>query len=118
MGVGPPGSGIVGVVEGVEDHPRQHHEQHHGDRDADAPVRVVEVALDADLGAREHDAEQEQHHHRADVHEDLRHADELGGGEDVQRGHAGEHDDEPQRGVHDVVGRHDADRGERSSPRR
>ena len=51
----------------------------------------------------EHDAEQEQHHHRADVDEHLGDGDELGRQQQVLRGGAGQHDDQRQRGVHDVA---------------
>ena len=77
------------------------------ERDRGAPsghaVLVVEVALAADLGAGEHGAEEEQHHHRADVDEHLRDGDELRRQQDVLRGRAGEHDHQPERGVDDVA---------------
>ena len=53
--------------------------------------------------AREHDPEQEQHDHRADVDEHLHPGDELLAEQDELRGAAREHDDEEQRGVHDVL---------------
>ena len=57
----------------------------------------------------EHDAEQEQHDDGADVDEHLGDGDELRGQQDELAGHAGEHDDQPQGGVHDVLGGDDAD---------
>ena len=57
----------------------------------------------ADAGAGEHDAEQEQDHHGADVDEHLGDGDELGGQQEVLRGGAGHHDHQRQRGVHDVA---------------
>ena len=53
--------------------------------------------------AGEHDPEQEQHDDRADVDEHLHPGDELLAEQDVLRRAAGEHDDEEQRGVHDVL---------------
>ena len=88
------------------------------DRDTDRPPLVVGVGLVTDRGAGEHDAEQEQHHHGADVDQDLRDGDELGRGEDVLGGDATEHDDQPQRGVDDVLGRDDPERTRRASPQR
>src|SRR5262249_7523870 len=59
------------------------------------------------------DPEEEQHDHRADVDENLHPRDELLAEQDELRGAAGEHHHEVQRGVHDVLGSHDADRAER-----
>ena len=59
--------------------------------------------------AGQHDAEQEQDHHRADVHEHLGDGDELGGQQQVLRGGAGHRRDQRQRGVHDVAAAHDVD---------
>ena len=80
-----------------------HAEHQQRDRDAERPALVVEVGLATDAGAGEHDAEQEQHHHGADVHEHLGDGDELGGQQQVLRGGAGHDGDQRQRGVHDVV---------------
>ena len=106
------------LVDAVEHGPGEHAEQQHGDRDAERPRRVVDVAVAADLGPRQHDAEQEQHHHRADVDEHLRDGHELGRGEDVLRRDTGEHEHQPQRGVNDVVRGHDPDRGDDHHQRR
>ena len=70
---------------------------------------VGEVLVGPELGAGEHDAEEEEHDDGADVDEHLGGGDELGRQEDVLRGHGGEHRDEVERGVHDVVARDHAD---------
>ena len=63
--------------------------------------------------AREHDPEQEQHDHRADVDEHLHPRDEfLAEQEELTRA-AGEHDHEEQRRVHDVLRRDDTDGAQR-----
>src|SRR4051812_47837526 len=72
---------------------------------------VVEVVAGAELGPGQHDAEQEQHDDGADVDEHLADGHELGGQQDVLGGHAGEHDDQVEGGVHDVLGGDDAQGG-------
>ena len=66
-----------------------------------------------DAAPGQHDAEEEQHDDGADVDEYLGDGDELGAEQEEQRGHAGEHDDEVERGVHDVLGGDDAERARR-----
>ena len=73
---------------------------------------LFEPLLAPQPGAGEHDAEQEQHHDRTDVHQHLRDGHELGGCQDVLRGDTGEHQHQPERGVHHVLGGDDAQRGE------
>src|SRR5215213_6607588 len=51
----------------VDGGPRQHPEQEEGDGHRPAPPPVHQAALAPDLGPGEHDAEQEQDHHGADV---------------------------------------------------
>ncbi len=62
--------------------------------------------------ARQHDAEQEEHDDRTDVHEHLHPHDELLAEQDELRRAAGEHHDEIERGVHDVLRPHDAERAQ------
>ena len=102
------------VAEAVDQHVRHDAEHQQGNRDAERPVLVVEVGLAADACAGQHDAEQEQDHHRADVDEHLGDRDELGGQQQVLGRGAGHHDDQRQRGVDDVAAAHDVDARRRS----
>ncbi len=82
------------------------------DEQSDRPLPVVEIVGAADASAGEHGAEEEQHDDGADVDQHLRDRDELGSEQHVLGRGTAEHDHEPERGVHDVVRRHDADRSE------
>ena len=88
------------------------------DHGAGPALVVVEApAFATHRGAREHDAEEEEDDHRADVDQHLDPRDELGDQQDVLRRRAGQHDDEEQRRVHDVVRAHDPDRRARHRDR-
>ena len=101
------------VAERVEQQAAEHdRDQHRRQQRPEAEV-VVHRLGGVHRRLREHDAEQEQHDHRADVNEHLHPGDELRAEQDELRGAAREHDDEEQRRVHDVLRPHDADRAHR-----
>src|ERR1700674_375973 len=99
-------------AEGVDEERDEHTEdEERGDDGAPTLVVVEAGTLTAHRRPGEHDPEQEQDDHRADVDEDLDPGDELGGEQDVLGRGAGEDDDEEQRRVDHVAGSNDADRG-------
>src|SRR5207302_2873938 len=89
----------------------QHAEDQQRDQAGQDALVVVELAGLPHRRPGQHDAEQEQHQHGPDVDQHLDDAEELGLEEDVLGGHAGQHDDQSQGGVDDVLHRHDADGG-------
>ena len=108
----------LGVVERVDQQRGEDADEEHATRRARPPEVVVERLPRMHRRARQHDPEQEQHDDRADVDEHLHPGDELLTEQDELRGATGEHDDEEQRRVHDVLRRDDADRTQRPSPPR
>src|SRR5258706_266737 len=70
---------------------------------------AVEVGAASVRRLVQHDDEQQQHDDGADVEEDLHPRDELRRQHEERPGHAGQRDDEPEGGVHDVPRRDDED---------
>jgi hypothetical protein len=64
------------------------------------------------LPAGQHDAEDQQHRHAADVHENLNHAEEIRAHQEIQARHRDEHGDEPVRHPHDVRAQQNRHSGE------
>ncbi|GGB74594.1 hypothetical protein GCM10011314_12570 [Knoellia flava] len=63
-------------------------------------------AVRADRGAGEHEREEDEHDDRTDVDEDEHEGDELVPEDEQAPRDAEERDDEPERGVHHLPGRH------------
>ena len=84
-------------------------ENQQGDRSGEGPLVVVVLGGPSYRCPGQHEAEQEQHDDRADVDDHLDDAQELGLEKDVLGGHPGQHDDQSQGGVDDVLHRDDAD---------
>src|SRR5579884_2064150 len=104
-------------AERVDEQEDQHAEDEQGRHRGRPALVVVEIRLSAHRRAREHDPEQEEDHDRTDVHEHLDPRDELRGEQDVLGRGAREHDDEVERGVHDVARPHDTERRARHRDR-
>ena len=106
----------VGALEAPLQGDAEDAEQEQGDDGGQPPLVVVEVLGRAERGPGEHDAEQEQHDDGADVDQDLGDGDELGRQQDVEAGRAGQHDDQVQGGVHQVLGGDHPEGGQRPWP--
>src|ERR1051325_10530563 len=85
----------------------EHPEDQERHRPRQGPLVVVVLGRAPHRRPGQHDAEEEQHDDRADVDEDLDDPQELRLEEDVLGGDPGQHDDQGQGGVDDVLhGRH------------
>src|SRR5450631_1942547 len=98
--------------EGVDEQRDEDPKDEEGRHERAPPLVVVQALSLAPHGsAGEHDPEQEQDDHRADVDEDLNPGDEFGCEQDVLGRRTSQDDDEEQRRVDDVAGPDHTDRG-------
>ncbi len=98
-------------------HDRKFDEQHRADRRADRQIALEAAAQLLEVDVQHHHDEQEQHRDGADINDDQDHRQELGAGDQEQRGGVEERQDQEQHRMHRIA-RTDHHRGRDQQDRR